>query len=150
MAQETCSTLDFRVLQIVSQNSKLTNLNWMSSPSPDHTSLSHLPPYPDSSSILVFQFKAIVHPDFTMPSDNYGNKYTHTGSGTNSQGNHWCSRDYGSGASNQNSYHYSNQNGSYYYSNPNGSTYYNPGNGGSATYTPPSGNGGAKSQGSGK
>lgn len=36
------------------------------------------------------------------------------------QGNHYCSRDYGSSASNQNSYHYSNANGSYYYSNPNG------------------------------
>lgn len=69
------------------------------------------------------------------------------------QGNHYDSRDYGSGASNQNSYHYSNQvspflstlptvmnchvltsnskGGSYYYSNPNGSTYYNDGQGGS-------------------
>ncbi|PWN43114.1 hypothetical protein IE81DRAFT_322834 [Ceraceosorus guamensis] len=46
---------------------------------------------------------------------------------------------YGSSASNQNSYHYSNSNGSYYYSNPNGSTYYNDGQGGS-TYTPSSGN----------
>lgn len=35
------------------------------------------------------------------------------------QGNHYCSRDYGFGASNSNSYHYSNTNGSYYYSNPN-------------------------------
>ncbi|TDL28848.1 hypothetical protein BD410DRAFT_712098 [Rickenella mellea] len=69
-------------------------------------------------------------------SDNKG--YSYTGSGTNSQGNHYCSRDYGSSASNQNSYHYSNTNGSYYYSNPNGSTYYNDGQGGS-TYTPPSG-----------
>lgn len=42
---------------------------------------------------------------------------------TNPQGNHYCSRDYGTGASNQNSYHYSNNDGSYYYSNPNGSTY---------------------------
>jgi hypothetical protein len=36
------------------------------------------------------------------------------------QGNSYDSRDYGSSASNQNSYHYSNSNGSYYYSNPNG------------------------------
>ncbi|KAK6353297.1 hypothetical protein TWF696_005269 [Orbilia brochopaga] len=53
------------------------------------------------------------------------------------KGNHYCSRDYGAGASNSNSYHYSNSDGSYYYSNSNGSTYYNNGNGGS-TYTPPS------------
>ncbi|KAJ5243911.1 hypothetical protein N7489_004007 [Penicillium chrysogenum] len=68
-----------------------------------------------------------------------GKGYTVKGSGTNSQpnqGNHYCSRDYGSGASNSNSYHYSNTNGSYYYSNPNGSTYYNNGSG-SSTYTPP-------------
>lgn len=38
---------------------------------------------------------------------------------TQGQGNHYCHRDYGTGASNQNSYHYSNTNGSYYYSNPN-------------------------------
>jgi hypothetical protein len=36
------------------------------------------------------------------------------------QGNSYDSRDYGSSASNQNSYHYSNSDGSYYYSNPNG------------------------------
>lgn len=74
------------------------------------------------------------------------------------QGNHYCARDYGSGASNSNAYHYSNQSvdlpsgantrltdirdGSYYYSNPNGSTYYNDGQG-SSTYTPPSGNSGS-------
>jgi len=67
------------------------------------------------------------------------------------QGNHYCSRDYGSSASNPNSYHYSNTDGSYYYSNPNvsaadrfgvsysfsaqGSTYYNSGDGYSK-YTP--------------
>ncbi|EFJ22193.1 hypothetical protein SELMODRAFT_443235, partial [Selaginella moellendorffii] len=62
--------------------------------------------------------------------------YSYKGSGTNSQGNHYCSRDYGASAPNPNAYHYSNQNGSYYYSNPNGSTYYNSGKG-SATYTPP-------------
>jgi len=38
------------------------------------------------------------------------------------QGNSYDSRDYGSSASNQNSYHYSNSDGSYYYSNPNGKT----------------------------
>ncbi|KAK0668259.1 hypothetical protein QBC41DRAFT_322263 [Cercophora samala] len=65
--------------------------------------------------------------------------YTVNSHGTNSQGNHYCSRDYGSSASNSNSYHYSNTDGSYYYSNPNGSTYHNNGNGGS-TYTSPSGN----------
>ncbi|KAI1319644.1 hypothetical protein F5Y16DRAFT_405902 [Xylariaceae sp. FL0255] len=64
--------------------------------------------------------------------------YSYKSSCTNSQGNHYCARDYGSSAPNQNSYHYSNSNGSYYYSNSNGSTYYNNGNGGS-TYTAPSG-----------
>jgi hypothetical protein len=69
-----------------------------------------------------------------------GGGYTTTSSGTNDQvrqstsriassinayqGNHYCSRDYGSGASNSNSYHYSNTNGSYYYSNPNVSRRY--------------------------
>ncbi|KAI1492927.1 hypothetical protein F5X96DRAFT_306550 [Biscogniauxia mediterranea] len=67
-----------------------------------------------------------------MPSDQ---GYSYKSSGTNSQ---YCARDYGSGASNSNSYHYSNSNGSYYYSNPNGSTYYNNGQG-SSTYTPSSG-----------
>ncbi|KAI8253422.1 hypothetical protein K4K57_006273 [Colletotrichum sp. SAR 10_99] len=66
-----------------------------------------------------------------MPS-NQG--YSYKSSGTNNQGNHYCARDYGSSASNSNSYHYSNTDGSYYYSNPNGSTYYNDGQGGS-TYT---------------
>jgi hypothetical protein len=63
--------------------------------------------------------------------------YNVTGRGTNSQGNSYDRRDYGSGVANSNTFHYSNQNGSYYYSNPNGSTYYNNG-AGSATYTPPS------------
>ncbi|KAJ5118170.1 uncharacterized protein N7515_010393 [Penicillium bovifimosum] len=76
-----------------------------------------------------------------MPS---GKGYTVTGSGTNSQGNHYCNRDYGSSASNQNSYHYSNTNGSYYYSNPNGSTYYSSPSG-QGTYTPPSGSGSGSS-----
>ncbi|KAG9549095.1 hypothetical protein KCU97_g20260, partial [Aureobasidium melanogenum] len=37
-----------------------------------------------------------------------GSSYEITSSGTNSQGNHYCSRDYGSSAANDNSYHYSN------------------------------------------
>jgi len=45
------------------------------------------------------------------------------------QGNQYDARDYGSSASNSNSYHYSNSDGSYYYNNPNGSTYYNDGAG---------------------
>ncbi len=69
-----------------------------------------------------------------MPS---GQGYTYSGSGTNSQGNHYCSRDYGSNASNSYTYHYSNSNGSYYYSNPDSSTYYNDGKG-NANYNPPS------------
>ncbi|KAF5562423.1 hypothetical protein FNAPI_3165 [Fusarium napiforme] len=77
-----------------------------------------------------------------MPKD-----YTTKSSGTNSQGNHYCARDYGSSASNSNSYHYSNTDGSYYYSNPNGSTYHNDGQG-SSTYTSPSGD--THSSGSGK
>ena len=70
-----------------------------------------------------------------MPS-NQG--FTYKSHGTNSGGNHYCARDYGSSAANSNSYHYSNSDGSYYYSNPNGSTYHNNGQGGS-TYTAPSG-----------
>ncbi|EON64260.1 hypothetical protein W97_03491 [Coniosporium apollinis CBS 100218] len=53
--------------------------------------------------------------------------YTVTRSGTNSQGNHYCNRDYGPGAAD--SYHYSNRDGSYFYQNPDGSTYYNNGKG---------------------
>ncbi|KAK7430214.1 hypothetical protein QQZ08_003189 [Neonectria magnoliae] len=77
------------------------------------------------------------HSTYITTSDNYSYK----SSGTNSQGNHYCARDYGSGASNSNSYHYSNSpsDGSYYYSNPNGSTYHDNGHGGS-TYTAPNGN----------
>ncbi|KAK5052149.1 hypothetical protein LTR84_002953 [Exophiala bonariae] len=98
--------------------------------------------------------------------------YNVTSSGTNSQGNHYCSRDYGSSATNSNAYHYSNtfvmpqkaafslittsedpstdllscplRNGSYYYSNPNGSTYYNNGSGGSSSTAPSGGNSGKK------
>ncbi|KAH7105048.1 hypothetical protein BKA62DRAFT_691513 [Auriculariales sp. MPI-PUGE-AT-0066] len=62
--------------------------------------------------------------------------YTYTGSGTNSQGNHYCTRaDNDTGS---HSYHYSNNDGSYYYSNSNGSTYYSAADG-SSTYTSPSG-----------
>ncbi|KAJ5419972.1 hypothetical protein N7465_002491 [Penicillium sp. CMV-2018d] len=86
-----------------------------------------------------------------MPYDNHGNWYSYKNSGINSQvsqeptfkstltdcqGNHYCSRDYGSDVFNPNSYHYSNHDGSYYYSNSDGSTYYNSGNG-YAVYTPP-------------
>ncbi|KAJ9200928.1 hypothetical protein DTO166G4_7589 [Paecilomyces variotii] len=71
-----------------------------------------------------------------------GKGYDYVSSGTNSQGNHYCVRDYGTGSNSNgqgsDAYHYSNANGSYYYSNSNGSTYYNDGKG-SATYTPPSG-----------
>ncbi|KAK3077932.1 hypothetical protein LTS18_008878 [Coniosporium uncinatum] len=56
-------------------------------------------------------------------------------SGTNSQGNHWRSRDYGPSASNKSAYHYSNLDGSCFYSNLNGSTYYNNGRG-NAVYKP--------------
>ncbi|PUU72468.1 hypothetical protein B9Z19DRAFT_907400, partial [Tuber borchii] len=70
-----------------------------------------------------------------MPS-NQG--YSYKSSGTNSQGNHYCARDYGSGAANSNAYHYSNSDGSYYYSNANGSTYHSSSSG-QGTYTPPSG-----------
>ncbi|CCF36991.1 hypothetical protein CH063_08422 [Colletotrichum higginsianum] len=92
-----------------------------------------------------------------MPS---GQGYEYKSSGTNSQarllrnrratvpGNHYCARDYGSSASNPNSYHYSNTDGSYYYSNPNGSTYYNDGAGGS-TYTSSSGERSSSGSGSG-
>ncbi|CAD0095418.1 unnamed protein product [Aureobasidium vineae] len=78
-----------------------------------------------------------------MPSNNSstsssGSNSTSNGSGSSYEGNHYCSRDYGSSAANDNSYHYSNPDGSYYYSNPNGSTYYNSGSGYS-DYTPPGG-----------
>ncbi|KAJ8103345.1 hypothetical protein POJ06DRAFT_236278 [Lipomyces tetrasporus] len=48
-----------------------------------------------------------------MSSSGKGNRYSYTGSGTNSQGNHYCSRDYGSGANSNgggrgDAYHYSN------------------------------------------
>ncbi|KAM0755852.1 hypothetical protein T439DRAFT_320549 [Meredithblackwellia eburnea MCA 4105] len=41
-----------------------------------------------------------------MPKGNSDSSYNVTSSGTNSQGNHYCSRDYGSGAANSNSYHF--------------------------------------------
>ncbi|KAF7312517.1 hypothetical protein MIND_00265400 [Mycena indigotica] len=67
-------------------------------------------------------------------SSSKGGDYTVTSSGTNSNGNHYCHREYSSGGG----YHYSNSDGSYYYNNPNGSTYYDNGKGGS-TYTTPGG-----------
>lgn len=33
-----------------------------------------------------------------VPEDNHGQSYSYSGSGTNSQGNHYCSRDYGNGS----------------------------------------------------
>ncbi|KAH7335008.1 hypothetical protein B0J17DRAFT_618126 [Rhizoctonia solani] len=86
------------------------------------------------------------------------NGYSYNSHGTNSQGNHYCSRDYGSSAPNQNSYHYRqvyppiyvclyNTDGSYYYSNPNGSSYYNSGSG-HTNYTSPSGGGWTSNSGS--
>ncbi|KLU91039.1 hypothetical protein MAPG_09563 [Magnaporthiopsis poae ATCC 64411] len=66
------------------------------------------------------------------------NDFSYKSSGVNRDGNHYCARDYGPSARNQNTYHYSNKDGSYYYSNPNGSTYYNDGNG-KSTYTAPNG-----------
>ncbi|GAA5999555.1 uncharacterized protein JCM10292_004224 [Rhodotorula paludigena] len=84
-----------------------------------------------------------------MPTDNHGQSYSYSGSGTNDQGNHYCSRDFDNGSS---GYHCasrstpsrspfprssrapptfadSNSDGSYYYSNSDGSTYYNSGDG---------------------
>jgi hypothetical protein len=58
-----------------------------------------------------------------------------TGSGTNKEGNHWCTRDYGESGT---GHHYSNKDGSYYYQNPDGSKYYNNGSG-NATFTTPDG-----------
>ncbi|KIK10209.1 hypothetical protein K443DRAFT_81210 [Laccaria amethystina LaAM-08-1] len=66
--------------------------------------------------------------------DNQSSKgYSYTGSGTNDQGNHYCSRQADDGGR---GYHYSNTDGSYYYQNTNSSTYYNTGTG-YAKYTPP-------------
>ena len=100
-----------------------------------HSSISQTP------SIFIISFLLDnLYRSPAMPKENYGNSYTIPSSGTNSNGNHYCSRDYGSSAQNQNSYHYSNKDGSYYYSNSNGSTYYNPGSSGKGqtTYTPSS------------
>ncbi|KAK8136777.1 hypothetical protein PG984_004717 [Apiospora sp. TS-2023a] len=72
-----------------------------------------------------------------MPNQN-DQGYKITSSGINSQGNHYCHRDYGDSVPNRNNYHYSNRDGGYYYKNPNGSTYYNDGRGRS-TYTAPDG-----------
>ncbi|KIY43919.1 hypothetical protein FISHEDRAFT_77842 [Fistulina hepatica ATCC 64428] len=70
-----------------------------------------------------------------MPYDNKGTPYTYSGSGTNDQGNHYCSRQTSDGSS---GYHYSNQDGSYHYKNFDGSSYHNNGQG-SSTYTAPNG-----------
>ncbi|QYS97088.1 hypothetical protein H0G86_004324 [Trichoderma simmonsii] len=64
-------------------------------------SLFHIPPpFPIHNPILVLICPQSLK---NMPD------YTYKSSGTNSQGNHYCARDYGSSASNSNSYHYSNQ-----------------------------------------
>ncbi|TFK99934.1 hypothetical protein BDV98DRAFT_583908 [Pterulicium gracile] len=62
--------------------------------------------------------------------------YIVTNSGTNSQGSHWCNRQYEGYSANTNAFHYSNRDGSYFYNNPDGSKYYNNGKGFSS-YTPP-------------
>ncbi|KAH7005658.1 hypothetical protein EDB82DRAFT_552200 [Fusarium venenatum] len=102
---------------------------------------------PPSCSELILSIFISIHRQSSHYTANVPENYDIKSSGTNSQGNHYRSRDYGSSVSNSNSYHYSNTDGSYYYSNPNGSTYHNNGQGGS-TYTAPSGN--SYSSGSGK
>ncbi|TFY71688.1 hypothetical protein EVG20_g1323 [Dentipellis fragilis] len=75
-------------------------------------------------------------PASTMSYDNdhsSGGDYTYNRSGTNKEGNHYCSRNYGNGS---NTYHYSNRDGGYYYSNPDGSKYYNNGKGYSRYISP--------------
>ncbi|KIJ14373.1 hypothetical protein PAXINDRAFT_169772 [Paxillus involutus ATCC 200175] len=67
--------------------------------------------------------------------DSNSGGFTHIGHGTNSQGNHFCVRDYGKS---EPGYHYSNRDGSYYYKNPDGSTYFNNGSD-FAKYTSPGG-----------
>ncbi|KAG1820946.1 uncharacterized protein BJ212DRAFT_1478042 [Suillus subaureus] len=60
--------------------------------------------------------------------------YVVTGHGTNKEGNHWCTRDYGSRGT---GHHYSNQfRRLLYYENPNGSKYYENADG-KATFTTP-------------
>ncbi|KAL5360127.1 hypothetical protein BJX96DRAFT_164931 [Aspergillus floccosus] len=56
---------------------------------------------------------ALGSDELTTVMSSSGKGYTHTGSGTNSQGNHWCSRDYGTGSNSNgygrgDAYHYSN------------------------------------------
>ncbi|KAK1672315.1 hypothetical protein BDP55DRAFT_253867 [Colletotrichum godetiae] len=66
--------------------------------------------------------------------------YSYKSSGSNSQGNYSCARDYGSSSStsNPNSYQYPNTSGSIHYSTPKSERYQNDGNGGSP-YTSASG-----------
>ncbi|KAG2075495.1 hypothetical protein BDR04DRAFT_1091753 [Suillus decipiens] len=59
--------------------------------------------------------------------------YVTTGHGTNSQGNHWCTRDYGDRGT---GIHYSNKDGSFYYDNPDGTKYHNNGAGRETLTTP--------------
>ncbi|KAI1736048.1 hypothetical protein F4680DRAFT_433228 [Xylaria scruposa] len=73
-----------------------------------------------------------------MSNNNKGGGFTYKSHGINSQGNHYCARDYGPDAPNQNAYHYSNRDRSYHYNNPDGSQYHNNGYG-KETYTAPDG-----------
>ncbi|KAG0149290.1 hypothetical protein CROQUDRAFT_653867 [Cronartium quercuum f. sp. fusiforme G11] len=81
-----------------------------------------------------------------MPNDNRGQHYNVTSHGTNSEGNHYCSRQYDNQASDANAFHYSNRDNSYYYSNSDGSTFHQ-GSNGTSTYTTPSGDSYTRSQG---
>jgi hypothetical protein len=53
----------------------------------------------------------------SQQSSSTGSGYNITGSGTNDQGNHYCSRDYtpstGGNQANNNTYHYSNTDGEF-------------------------------------
>ncbi|KAF9078278.1 hypothetical protein BDP27DRAFT_1309344 [Rhodocollybia butyracea] len=84
--------------------------------------------------MIIATHRLTSHERLNSPSS-FPSGYTITSSGINSQGNHYCTRDYGNG---YNAYCYFNHNGSYYYNNPDGSTYYNSGTGYSR-YTSPSG-----------
>ncbi|EXF82330.1 hypothetical protein CFIO01_10309 [Colletotrichum fioriniae PJ7] len=68
--------------------------------------------------------------------------YSYKSSGSNSQGNYSCARDYGnsssSGSANPNSYQYPSASGSIHSSTPKSERYQNDGNGGSP-YTSASG-----------
>ncbi|OHF01147.1 hypothetical protein CORC01_03461 [Colletotrichum orchidophilum] len=68
--------------------------------------------------------------------------YSYNSSGSNSQGNHYCARDYGSSSSsNPNSYQYTNTNGSFHYSTLKGDKYQNDSNTSASGYRTCSGYG---------